>query len=140
LREAILPSLEETDYEELATASIFRALMTLRKNGAEVSAETLTELTADDALVEDILPVLLMGDAPREADEAIDEVLVEAENCVAALRGMAISKRIVEISQELVLAERKGDAELLNRLVQEQMDLARMKFELERSNFTDASY
>jgi DNA primase len=140
LREVILPSLEETDYEELATASIFRALLTLRKTGAEVSAETLTELTADDALVEDILPVLLMGDAPREPDEAIDEVLVEAENCVAALRGMAISKRIVEISQELVLAERKGDAELLNRLVQEQMDLARMKFELERSNFSDASY
>ena len=140
LREMILPSLEETDYEELATASIFRALLTLRQNGGEVSAETLSELTADDALVEDILPVLLMGEAPREHDEAIDEVLAEAERCVFALRGMAISRRIVEISQEMVLAEQKGDMESRNRLVNEQLNLARMKFELERANFSDAHY
>ena len=140
LREIVLPSLEETDYEELATASIFRALFSLRENGGEVSAETLSELTADDALVEDILPVLLMGEAPREPDEAIDEVLVEAERCVFALRGMAISKRIVEISQELVLAEQNGDLELRNRLVNEQIELARMKFDLERANFSDAHY
>jgi DNA primase len=140
LREIILPSLEETDFEELATASIFRALLTIRETGAEVSAETLTELTADDALVEDIVPVLLMGESPREPDEAIDEALAEAEKCVAALRGMAISRRIVEISQEMVLAEQHGDMESRNRLVSEQLDLARMKFELERANFTDDHY
>ena len=140
LREAILPSLEETDYEELATASIFRALLTLQTQGGEVSAETLTELTADDALVEDLLPVLLMSESPREADEAIDEVLAEAERCVFALRGMAISRKIVEISQEMVLAEQNGDMESRNRLVNEQLSLARMKFELERVNFSDAHY
>lgn len=140
LRERILPSLEETDFEELATASIFRALLHLRQTGAEVSSENLTELTAEDILVEDILPVLLMSAPPRDADEAIDEILKDSENCVAALRGMAIARRIVEISQGLVLAEQNKDFDLRNRLVNEQINLARMKQELERVNFTDERY
>ncbi len=140
LREKILPQVEETDFEELATASIFRALLTIRAQGGDVCADALTKLTADDALVEDILPVLLLSESPREADEAIDEVLKEAENCLAALRGMAISRRIVEISQEMVLAEQAGNFEARDRLVSEQLDLARIKYQLEHANFSDESY
>ena len=140
LRTIILPSLEETDYEMLATASIFRALFELRRANAQISTETLTDLVADDVLAEDILPILMMCEPPREGDEAIDEVLAEAENCVAALRGMAIARRIVEISQELVLAEQISDFALRDRLVGEQIELARMKYELERANFSEEKY
>ncbi|HYP51191.1 MAG TPA: DNA primase, partial [Pyrinomonadaceae bacterium] len=134
LREIILPQLEETDFEALATAAVFRALLTIRQNGKEFTAENLTELVSEDAQAEDILPILLMSEPPREPDEAIDEVLAEAEKCVFTLRGMAIANRILEISQELVSAEQTGDFALRDRLVREQIDLARLKHELEKAN------
>ena len=49
----------------------------------------------------------------------------------ATLRSMAISNRILEISQELILAEQSGSHDLLNQLVTEQINLARLKRELQ---------
>ncbi|MDQ3800231.1 MAG: DNA primase [Acidobacteriota bacterium] len=138
LREIILPQLEETDFEALATASVFRALLTIQQDGKEFTAENLTNLVSEDAQAEDILPILLMSEPPREPDEAIDEILAKAEKCVFALRGMAIANRISEVSQELVNAEQTGDVELLNRLVTEQLELARLKRELERAGMLGA--
>ncbi len=131
LREIILPQIEETDYEMLATAEVFRALLKLKEKGLEVSSENLLKLTADDAGASDFVPVLLMSEPAREKDEAIDEVLIEAENCVATLRGMAISSRILDISQELVYAEQNGDIVRRDALVMEQIELARIKRDLE---------
>ena len=131
LREIILPQIEETDYEMLATASVFRALYELRKSGAEVSLENLLELVGDDETAQDFVPVLMMSEFLRENGEAIDDVLRDAESCVATLRSMAISNRILDISQELMVAEQSGNAELLSHLVMEQIDLARMRRELQ---------
>jgi hypothetical protein len=72
-----------------------------------------------------------MSEAPREGGEAIDEFLRQAEDCVLTLRSMAISNRILDISQELMLAEQSGDSELLNRLVMEQIELARLKHDMQ---------
>jgi hypothetical protein len=44
---------------------------------------------------------------------------------------MAISRRILEISQEMVFAEQTGDLVLRDSLVVEQIDLARLKHSLE---------
>jgi hypothetical protein len=44
---------------------------------------------------------------------------------------MAISRRILEISQEMVFAEQSGDFALRDSLVVEQIDLARLKHNLE---------
>lgn len=132
LREIILPQLEETDYESLATAEVFRALLALKEIGSDVSGENLLELVADDPAASDFVPVLLMSEPAREIDEAIDEVLREAENCVATLRSMAIASRILEISQELVFAEQTGDFALRDALVNEQISLARMKRDFEK--------
>ena len=90
------------------------------------------DLVGDDETASDFVPVLLMSEAFREPDEVIDTVLHDAENCVFTLRSMAISNRILEISQELLYAEQNGNDELLNRLVAEQMELAQMKRELQR--------
>jgi len=134
LRGIILPQLEETDFEALATASVFRALLTIEQDGKQFTAENLENLVSDDLQVEEVLPLLLMAEPPREPDEAIDEVLAEAEKCVFTLRGMAIANRILEISQELVNAEQTGDFELRDRLVREQIEWARTKYELEKAN------
>ncbi len=132
LREIILPQLEETDYESLATAEVFRALLALKEIGSDVTNENLLELVQDDAAASDFVPVLLMSEPARDLDEAIDVVLREAENCLATLRSMAIARRILEISQELMFAEQAGDFALRDSLVNEQINLARMKRDFEK--------
>ncbi len=131
LREIILPQLEETDYEMLATANVFRAVLELQKKGALITLESLLELVNDDETASDFVPVLMMSEPPREAGDVIDEVLHDAESCVFTLRSMAISTRILEISQELILAEQSGNSELLGQLVTEQIGLARLKRDLQ---------
>ena len=140
LRAEILPQIDEQDYEALATASVFRALFVIHQNGLEVTNKNLLELVEDDEHAADFVPVLLMSEPARQPDEAIDEVMTEAENCLAALRTMAMSRRILEISQELMFAEQNQDIELRDALVNEQIELARMKRNLENRNFDDRSY
>jgi len=131
LREIILPQLEETDYETLATASIFKALLELQKTSVPITLESLLSLVESDETASDFVPVLMMSEPPREIGDAIDEVLHDAENCVFTLRSMAISNRILEISQDLILAEQSGNREILNHLVAKQIELARMKRDLQ---------
>jgi hypothetical protein len=132
--------MEEADYEILATASIFRALFVIHQNGLEVTQKNLLELTEEDEQARDFVPVLMMSEPLREPGEVIDEVLEEAENCVVALRTMTISRRILDISQELMAAEQAGDLKLRDALVNEQIQLARLKQSLESRNFDDRSY
>lgn len=131
LREIILPQLEETDYETLATASVFKALLELQKTSMPITLESLLSLVESDETASDFVPVLMMSEPPREIGDAIDEVLHDAENCVFTLRSMAISNRILEISQDLILAEQSGNSEILNHLVAKQIELARMKRDLQ---------
>ena len=130
LRRLILPQIEETDYETLATATVFRALFDLHENDREITVENLLEAVGDDETAQDFVPVLMMSEYLREGGEVIDEVLNQAESCVATLRSMAISNRILDISQDLMLAEQSGNSDLLNILVMEQIDLARLKRDL----------
>jgi DNA primase len=127
LRDNVLPILEETDYESLATAAVFRALIELHAKGSPVTLESLTDLVDDDELTSDFIPLLMVGVPKRGEGEVIDEVLHDAENCIFTLRSMAISNRLLEISQELIAAELDQDSETVVRLVQEHLDLSRMK-------------
>ena len=132
LREIVLRGLEETDYESLATAPVFRAMLELQTRKEKLSLDNLLELVGDDESLSDFVPVLLMTEPFREPDEAIDTVLHEAENCIFTLRTMAMSNRITEISQELLYAEQTGNDDLLNNLVAEQIEMAQLKRELQR--------
>lgn len=127
LQNKVLPLLEETDYESLATAPVFQALFEINSKGEEVTLERLTELTGDDEVLHDFLPILMMTQPQREAGEVIDEVLHRAENCVFTLRSMAISNRILEVSHELIAAEQSQDAARINELVAEHLELSKMK-------------
>ena len=130
LQEKILDQLEETDYEALPTAPIFRALYDLQSKKMGVTNENLLELTGDDETAADFVPLLMMTEPKRNGGEVIDDVLHDAENCVFTLRLMAISSRIAEISQEAMYAERSGQEALHNRLTFEQLELERIKREL----------
>jgi replicative DNA helicase len=127
LRENVLPILEETDYEALATAPVFKALINLHSNGSPVTLENMVENVDDEELTSDFIPLLMVGEPKRAEGEVIDEVLHDAENCIFTLRSMAISNRLLEISQELIAAELDQNSEVVVRLVQEHLDLSRMK-------------
>jgi DNA primase len=131
LRKKTLPELEVTDYEDLATGPVFEALIELDKQGRDVSIETILELTGDHPVSSDLVPLIWMAEAPRAEGEWLDEVLAEAENCLASLRTMAIESRILEISHELAVAEQNSRNDEVARLVNEQIELARMKRKLQ---------
>ena len=127
LQNKVLPSLEETDYDSLATAPVFQALIELNAKKEEVTLEKLTEMTGDDEVLHDFLPILMMTEPHRQHGEAIDDVLHQAENCVLTLRSMAISNRILEVSHELIAAEQSKDIARTNDLVAEHLELSKMK-------------
>jgi len=132
LQDAVLPLLEHSDYEALATASVYGALIQLHDQKEEPTLENLLALTEGDELAEDYVPLLMMTEPKRDGGEAIEEVLHEAENCLISLRLMAINRRITEISQEQIHASQAGDEELANQLVLEQIELARIKRDFEQ--------
>ena len=133
LQSLIFPMLEQSDYEMLATASVFSALMLLNESGEELSLERLTGLVGDeDEAIQDFVPVLLMTEPKRAAGEDIEAVLHEAENCVVSLRLMAINNRISELLREQNQAEQLGDLNLANQLARESIELAKIKREFQQ--------
>ncbi len=127
LRRDILPRLEASDYEELPTASVFRALVEIEEEGAVVDFDTLGAKTADDPLAADLVPLLLMSEPQREEGEAMDDLLTSALSCLDTLRLMAADRRINELSLEIATAERAGDTERRDKLAVEHLELARRR-------------
>jgi DNA primase len=127
LRRTILPRMEARDYEELPTASIFRALIEIEKEGVDVDFTTLTAKTEDDPLAADFVPLLLMGESQRAEGEAVDDTLATAESCLNALHLMMVDRRINELSVEISTAERTGDTERRDRLALEHLEWARRR-------------
>ena len=122
LRRDILPLMEEADYEDLPTASIFRALIELTEAGAEVDFSGLSAKTEGDPVASDLVPLLLMGESERAEGEAVDDVLVVAESCFLALREMMVDRRLNELRTEAAGAENEGDTERHTRLTLEYLE------------------
>lgn len=136
LRDVILPQLESSDYLDLSTAEIFAAFIAIHDAKQEITAETLLDHIGDDENAVDLAHELLTGTPRREKDEVIEKVLTDAENCVFSLRNMAIATRILEVSRDAADAERSGDAELAAELTYEQLELEKIRRELQSKTAT----
>ena len=132
LRDIILPQLEPSDFEELSTAEIFSAFNAIHAAKHEITPETLLEHIGDDEAALDLVHNLLTGQPRRSKEDAIDGVLHDAENCVFALRNMAINNRVMEISRAATLAEQAGDSELFNQLTFDQLELEKIRRSLQQ--------
>ena len=130
VRRAMLPKLEAADYEALPTAAVFRALIEIEESGEEFDSATLQAKTEADAVAADLVPLLLMAEPQRDEGEAIDDVLLKAESCLAALRLMMAIRRMDELATDIATAERAGDIERGNRLKLEQMEWGKRKNQL----------
>src|ERR1700686_735770 len=81
LRKIVLPRLETSDYEGLASAPIFRALVSLDQDDREVGFDSLSKATADDSQSGELLARLMMTDTT----ESFDESLAAVDSCLDAL-------------------------------------------------------
>lgn len=132
LRDIILPLLEPSDYHNLSTAEIFTAFVAIHNANQNIDQESLLEHIGDDENAVDLAHVLLSGKPRRDRDEVIDTVLHDAENCVFSLRNMAITNRIMEISRDAIIAEQSQDNERFNQLTYEQLELEKIRRDLQR--------
>src|SRR5229473_6503894 len=123
MRRIVLPRLEVTDYEDLATTPIFRALVKLDGEGCEINFDSMSQETAGDTVAAELLPRLIMN----ETTESFDESMTTADSCLDALRLMKIDRRIDELSSEVAEAERAGEAERRDRLALELLQLAKQR-------------
>ena len=126
VRRNILPKMEPADYEDLPTASIFRAIMAIEHEGASVDFGRLSSIIDETDSAAELLPMLLMGDAAPDNEEQ-DNVRPKAEKCLDALRLMNINGRIRELHAEISEAERAGDETKLVRLSVEYSELDRLR-------------
>jgi DNA primase len=127
LRESVLPHMEESDYEELPSGPVFRALKELHARGSAVDFSTLGPLTEGDAVAADLVPLVLMHEPERAEGEATDQFLAEAESCLTTLRLMNLDRRIKELAAEIAEADRAGDEARRDRLIMEDLDLKRRR-------------
>jgi DNA primase len=123
LRNIILPRLEPGDYDGLATAAIFRALVSLGKEEKEITFDSLSEATADDTAAAEFLPRLMI----HETAESFDESLADANRCLDALRLMKLDRDIEELSARIAEADRAGDEKLRDRLAMEKLELTKRR-------------
>jgi len=127
VRRNILPKLEPADYEDLPTASIFRAIIAIENEGTGVDFGRLSSLIDETDSAAELLPMLLMGDAAAPDNEDLDNVRPKAERCLDALRLMNINGKIRELHAEISEAERAGDETKLVRLSVEYSELNRLR-------------
>jgi DNA primase len=128
LRRTLLPRIAPEDYEDLPTASVFRALTEIEAAGEEVNFDTLGGRTEGDAVASDLVPLLLMSEPEARAEgEVADEALAEAESCLLTLRLMRVERRLKDLAIEINAAERAGDNERRDALVMENLNWTRRR-------------
>ncbi|MFN2577169.1 MAG: DNA primase [Pyrinomonadaceae bacterium] len=123
LRTIILPRLEPTDYEGLATAPIFQSLKELGTGDREITFESISEATADNSISAEVLPRLMIN----AAAESFDESLADANSCLDALRLIKLDRDIEELSSRIAEADRGGENELRDQLAMKKLELSKQR-------------
>jgi replicative DNA helicase len=123
LRKIVLPRLEVSDYDELVTGPIFRALVKLNEEESEINFDSLSAATADDLRSGELLARLMIG----EQTESFDEALSQADSCLNALRLMKLDRHIDELASEIAEAERAGEADKRDRLSMKLLELSKQR-------------
>ena len=119
LRREVLSILREDDYEDLATAPLFKALFELERDGVEIDFDSLNQKTEGDEFAARMIPMVLMNSSLHGSNEHY-----VAEECVSTFRLMKLEQRIEELRRELIKAEREQDLEKVSKLSAEQIQLS----------------
>ena len=118
----VLRMLQPEDYEDLATAPVFRALLKLESEHRDITFESLREETNADSEISALLPMLMMSESLHASNE-----YYSPEECLFTFRLMKLQSRIDRLRDENLIAEREGDNEKLLRISAEQTELTKRK-------------
>ncbi|HXD32248.1 MAG TPA: DNA primase [Pyrinomonadaceae bacterium] len=127
LRPIILPRLTEDVFVDLPTAGVFQALIKAEKSGADLDYSFLSQETEGDATASELVPLLLMSDSLLSEEQTHEGRKLSAERCIETLRLMKVDRRIDELRTELAAAERNGDSERIQQLVNAQLELTKQR-------------
>ena len=127
VRHEMLSRLEKSDYEFLATGTIFQSIVDRDAEGTDPDREGLTEKLADDIEAKELVPALLIGETQWEEGDNAPSFKVLAERCLDALRLVNIDRRIRELNAEIASAERVGDETKMVELISEYSGLNRRR-------------
>src|SRR5207237_240905 len=123
LRTIILPRLEPSDYEGLATAPIFQSLMSLNKADKEINFDSLSETTADNSIAAEVLPRLMINTVA----ESFDESLAQAERCLNSIRAIKLDQVLGDLTSRIAEAERSGNADVSLELQREHFEIRKQR-------------
>ncbi len=129
VRSAIAPNLLLEDYADLATASIFSAIVALHDEGAEIDISSLSE-RAEGEQERELIPALLISDLAWAIESDFDTLFKKATEALSSLRRRKLEKRLDQIQMELGQAEREQDNERVLRLYQEKTEVQKRKIAL----------
>jgi DNA primase len=122
VRQAMLSTLIEEDYSDLATAEIFTVLINLERQGIEPDFSNLSERIEGEAERE-FIPELMMSDLSWVGASDFDSLIKKATEALSSLRRKRFERRLEAIQIEIVQANNEADLERLNKLNQEKMEM-----------------
>ncbi|HKA17254.1 MAG TPA: DNA primase [Blastocatellia bacterium] len=122
VRHAMIPSLSEDDYGELATGGIFAAIIDLEGGENEFDFDNLNarlEAESERAL----LPVLLMSDLSWTGGDDFDTLFKRATDALSSIRIRRFERMLDSLQIEMGQAEREQDVERYQLLFQRKLEL-----------------
>jgi DNA primase len=122
VRRAMIPSLLEDDYVELATGSIFTAIIYVESNSNEFDFDSLSaRLEAESE--RELLPALLMSDLSWAGGDDFDTLFKRATDALSSIRIRRFERMLDSLQIEMGQAEREQDVERYQLLFQRKLEL-----------------
>ncbi len=123
VRQRMMRQLTEEDFKQLRTAPIWKLLFEFEQQGLTPTYAAFSEQLYDAALVNDLLPTLLI-----EVDEKTEEAYQrEAEESLLSLRSSRLMEQQAILQTEINQAQRAGKAEQVNELLLLKFELAKQE-------------
>jgi DNA primase len=127
-RPTILAELSPGDYEDLATAAIFRVLIEANARNEDIDFQTLQIRTEGD-VPSGFVAGLFMSDAGKwdSREMHASNQRLSAQQCVLGFRVMKIKEQIDQLRTALAEAEQEGDSDKVAALSSQQLALTRQR-------------
>lgn len=129
VRRAMLSTLQEEEYAELATGAIFAAIAAAERDGLDPDFSTLSERIETETEKE-LLPALFMSDLAWAGGDDFDTLLKKATEALSSLRRRRLERKLDTIQMEIGQAEREHDEARVLSLFQQKTEVQKRKLAL----------
>ena len=129
VRRAMISTLSEDDYLELATGAIFAAVIEIESQALEPHFENLAERVEAEAERE-LLPALLMSDLSWAGGDDFETLFKKATEALSSLRRRRLERLLETIQIEIGQAERDSNVERVLMLYQQKTEVQKRRLAL----------